>query len=238
MRDFDIVVLSKFPEIFAGFRDSVDADAPDATKICVWDNHMDHVIGIRYQKWSNFVTVGEFNIARNANLGWKSSDKDIAYIGDDVRFLESNTLAKLQESAYSDESIGILSPTVVGLCAKEEIGTSIGRIALLNFVGFVCVYIKREVINSVGFLDENYEHYGVEDCDFCVRARKAGFKIGMTKDIKVSHGVGGRIYASTFSRTRGEHQMGRDDQENWKRFAEKWGIENNVNVIMEFIRQA
>jgi GT2 family glycosyltransferase len=74
--------------------------------------------------------------------------------------------------------------------------------------------------------------------DYCYRARKAGFKIGVAKDIAVKHGVNGYSYGSTFIPVRGEKQMADDDRENRRRFAEKWGIENDAAKIMEFIDAA
>ncbi len=39
-----------------------------------------------------------------------------------------------------------------------------------------CIFISRRVFENVGFFDEKYFLY-LEDMDFCVRAKKAGFKI-------------------------------------------------------------
>jgi len=39
-----------------------------------------------------------------------------------------------------------------------------------------CMLIKKEVFTKIGFLDDKYFLY-LEDMDFCVRAKKAGFKI-------------------------------------------------------------
>src|SRR3990167_3807633 len=39
-----------------------------------------------------------------------------------------------------------------------------------------CMLVKREVFEKIGYFDEKYFLY-LEDMDFCVRAKKAGFKI-------------------------------------------------------------
>jgi len=41
--------------------------------------------------------------------------------------------------------------------------------------------VKREVIERIGLFDEDYHIY-LEDIDFCLRARRAGFKIVFTPD--------------------------------------------------------
>lgn len=46
----------------------------------------------------------------------------------------------------------------------------------VDFATGAAMFIKREVFEKVGFFDEKYFLY-LEDMDFCVRAKKAGFKI-------------------------------------------------------------
>ncbi len=239
MRDCDVVVLSRFPEIFEGFQSSVDSDAPTIPKVVVWDGEDRAVLR---PHWSSFPGPQPFKISQSANYGWCANHNfayhDILYAGDDTRIIEPDTISRLQALAYSDVQIGILSPSINGLCAYEKLSDEDLAITPLSFVGFVFVYIKREVIDAVSYLDERFEGYGTEDIDFCYRVRKAGFRIGMARDIHVKHGVDGHTYGSTFIRTTGEEEMGRQDRENMRRFAEKWGIENNPHKIMEFIRGA
>lgn len=45
-----------------------------------------------------------------------------------------------------------------------------------DFATGCCFLIKKEVIEKIGLLDENYFAY-LEDVDYCVRAKKAGYKI-------------------------------------------------------------
>ncbi len=46
----------------------------------------------------------------------------------------------------------------------------------IDFATGACMLIPNEVFNKIGFFDEKYFLY-LEDMDFCVRAKKAGFKI-------------------------------------------------------------
>lgn len=47
----------------------------------------------------------------------------------------------------------------------------------VKHVAFWCTYIKREVIEKIGLLDERFLIGECEDVDYCIRALDAGFKI-------------------------------------------------------------
>src|SRR3990167_1531637 len=46
----------------------------------------------------------------------------------------------------------------------------------VDFATGACMLVKREVFGKIGYFDEKYFLY-LEDMDFCVRAKKTGFKI-------------------------------------------------------------
>lgn len=46
----------------------------------------------------------------------------------------------------------------------------------IDFATGACILVKREVFEKIGLFDEKYFLY-LEDMDFCVRAKRAGFKI-------------------------------------------------------------
>jgi GT2 family glycosyltransferase len=52
---------------------------------------------------------------------------------------------------------------------------------------FFCVAIKREVIDKIGLLDEQFTPGNFEDDDFCLRAEVAGFKLVIAYDTFVYH---------------------------------------------------
>lgn len=56
-------------------------------------------------------------------------------------------------------------------------------------VGYVigaCQLFRREILETVGFLDENI-FYGPEDADFCLRIRKNGEKVMFLPDTSIVH---------------------------------------------------
>jgi GT2 family glycosyltransferase len=56
----------------------------------------------------------------------------------------------------------------------------------IDYVSGCCMKIKREVFEKIGLFDERFYMY-FEDVDFCVRAKKAGFKIEMEPKSYIFH---------------------------------------------------
>jgi GT2 family glycosyltransferase len=54
-------------------------------------------------------------------------------------------------------------------------------------LGFFCVVGRREVFEQVGLLDEGFGLGMFEDDDYCVRVRKAGYKLAVVEDAFVFH---------------------------------------------------
>jgi hypothetical protein len=167
MRDCEIAVLSRFEEIFRGCRESVSADAPDNCKTVLWDTNKN--FGVRaVQRWPQWMEVDagrEFSMAANANALWRCvpSDADLVYIGDDTRIFEPDTIKRLQALAYSDQKIGILSARIAGHAPTLQTHPTESPITFAPFVSFVFVYLKRDVIERIGYLDEVFTGYGMED---------------------------------------------------------------------------
>lgn len=59
-----------------------------------------------------------------------------------------------------------------------------------EWIGFACVLVRKQVFDAIGLLDERYFMY-FEDIDFCIRARKRGWKIVYDARAEVVHLEGG-----------------------------------------------
>ncbi len=66
---------------------------------------------------------------------------------------------------------------------------------------FACVLIKADVIRQVGLLDERYFMY-LEDVDYCVRTKNAGFKLLLNPTVCVTHKT-----SSSFTDKRGKIKL-------------------------------
>ena len=62
----------------------------------------------------------------------------------------------------------------------------------VDYVAGCCMLIKRQVLESIGFLDEKYFIY-FEDVDYCITAKKHGFKVVVDPDSIIYHKLGGSM---------------------------------------------
>ncbi len=219
MRPITIVVLGKYRAVFDGFQRDVDYRFPHIPKVFVRDG--EEIAAP--PTWTVVQGPERFSMAGNANLGWRAvaPDSDVLYVGDDVRFTASDAINRLQEAAYSDPEIGILSPRIIGGCNQlAQIDPPPGVSYSERRLCFICVYIKREVIERVGYLDEQFKEYSPDDTDYCLRVKEAGYRLAVTSDVTVHHGVQ-TDGTSTFRRNSGdvEAQFSRGLQ----KLKAKWG---------------
>lgn len=109
--------------------------------------------------------------------------------------VEKKFLKPLLQLIKSDKKIGIVSPVLKGKKRNKtvyalgaEFNPILGRTKHIHLnkkpikkaeqemVSGCCMLIKREVFEEIGLLDERFFLY-FEDSDFCLRARKAGYRI-------------------------------------------------------------
>lgn len=138
------------------------------------------------------------------NIGIKKALKDAAdyilILNNDIKVINSKFLDEAVSQMERNPSIGIIGPKVLNPggniqdtilfvptllnSIKESLFFKIHKKTKKNynipqFVGVVsgvCWLIRREVIQNIGLLDEDYFMY-VEEKDYCYRAEKAGWKI-------------------------------------------------------------
>lgn len=68
---------------------------------------------------------------------------------------------------------------------EREVGQYTGR-REVEGITFAVAYLKRAVLDAIGGLSEDFESY-FEDTDYCLRARKAGFRTLYAGDAQVVH---------------------------------------------------
>lgn len=73
----------------------------------------------------------------------------------------------------------------------------------VGWVSATAMLIKKDVLKRIGFLDENIFMYG-EDTEYCLRAGRAGFKIGWTNKAEIIHIQGGSLRDAKFRQWLGE----------------------------------
>jgi len=204
MNKYTVIIPNRFKDVIQPLLRSLNIYEQGLSDIViVADNHS------RNYGYNIVKTNDKFIFSKSANLGINFGlSSDIVLLNDDVRLIQSKTFDTLRNFAYSDPKIGILSPLVYGGCGnvymrsnREDLWKD--NISGLHYcrglrgpdrVTFTCVYIKRELINDIGLMDENFVGYGFDDADYCIRTIKAGWKLAITNKVIVQHGNGGNRF--------------------------------------------
>lgn len=97
------------------------------------------------------------------------------------------------------------------------------RFVETDFVSGSFMGIRMEVIEKIGLFDESYGMY-YEDVDYCLRATKAGFKVGIDSGIMYTH------YEISKSNAAKKWQLA----SSWMKFLMKYG--NSQQKMHEFLR--
>jgi O-antigen biosynthesis protein len=162
--------------------------------------------------------------------------------GEQVLLLNNDTvvttgwLARMLQALHSEASAGLVGPCSNRISGEQQIAVSYSQGDLGGLDGFAwrwgqthnrvleetdrlvgfCLLIKRAVIDVVGLLDERFGIGNFEDDDYCLRARRAGFRTVIARDSFVHH-IGGTTFAT----------IGVDYaqllRQNAERFRAKWG---------------
>jgi GT2 family glycosyltransferase/glycosyltransferase involved in cell wall biosynthesis len=155
---------------------------------------------------------------KTVNRGMRlHSDNDVLLLNSDT-VVANNWLDRLQAAAYSDQSVGTVTPfsnnaeicSFPRLCRDNALlsDTNVAQVdAILSeslsgrtveiptAVGF-CMYIKRSCLEDVGYFDAELFQQGYgEENDFCLRARSQGWRNVLAADCFVYH-AGGVSFSS------------------------------------------
>jgi len=163
--------------------------------------------------WVN-VSINQNNLgfSKANNIGIKNALESynpdyVLLLNDDTEIIQSNWLNKLIKTGESSKKIGILGCKLVyedlsmqnagGFINKWEITKLLrfkrNELVKVDHVMGAFMLIKRSVINKIGLLDEIYTPYLLEDTDFCLRAKRAGFEVVSDTSVTIIHKKGKTI---------------------------------------------
>jgi GT2 family glycosyltransferase/glycosyltransferase involved in cell wall biosynthesis len=146
------------------------------------------------------------HIAPAENLGFvkgnnlvmaRFPDHDVVLLNNDTQ-VQSGWLTALADRAYSTPEVGIVGAKLVypdgrlqeagGEIFRDGSGRNIGkgedpdrllynRVREVDYCSGACLYLKRDVLDRVGVLDEQFHPAYFEDSDLCFSAAAAGFLV-------------------------------------------------------------
>jgi GT2 family glycosyltransferase/glycosyltransferase involved in cell wall biosynthesis/Flp pilus assembly protein TadD len=134
-------------------------------------------------------------------------DSDVVLLNNDT-IVKKGWLAALKGCAYSDPGIGIVGAKLVypdgllqeagGEIFSDGSGRNIGKFddpgrhvynvrREVDYCSGACLYLKRDTLNRIGYLDEAFSPAYWEDTDICFRARAAGLRVMYEPTAEVIH---------------------------------------------------
>lgn len=182
----------------------VDDKSPDSNVLPYLEMESRNHPGIVLLK--NEVNQG---FSASVNKGMEYSDRDVILLNSDT-IVTKNWVEKIVRCAYSSEGIATVTPlsNAATLCSvpeflkdnplpqgmsAQDMADLVERCSLKRYprisvaVGF-CMFIKREVIEKVGFFDaQAFEKGYGEENDFCYRSEKEGYIHVMCDDTFIYH---------------------------------------------------
>lgn len=168
------------------------------------------------QGWFLVVAKGNYGFSGGNNIGIEMSlarGADYVLLLNNDTEVAPDFLDKLVEAGKKDENIGMLTPKIYYYSDKNTLWFAGGRIDYIppfgrhfglgeedkgqydkadfqksDFLSGCAILVKREVIEKIGFMPEDYFLY-FEDVDWSFAARKAGYKIGIVPAARIWHKV-------------------------------------------------
>ena len=183
----------------------------------------------------------------NLGIGISKKENDILLLNNDT-IVTSNYLENLNKCLNSDECIGAVgpvtnsSPYYQAVDVKFENSDQMQEIAKninisnkelweerQKLIGF-CMIIKREALEKVGLLDEEFSPGNYEDDDYSIRLIKNGYRLILAKDTFIYH-YGGASFENN-------NKYISILQKNEKKFKEKWGFtsKESMNIYSQYLQ--
>jgi GT2 family glycosyltransferase len=114
--------------------------------------------------------------------------------------LTKNWLSTLVSIAEEDKKIGLIGPKIT-LIHTPNVCFGAGKITDsgasdfgyetkrcdVEQIGGAALMFKRSVLEKIGALDAGFNPAYFEECDFCLRARKAGFRVVFAPESEILH---------------------------------------------------
>ncbi len=154
-----------------------------------------------------FETNTGYRHAVNAGIALASQDADVVLLNNDVTITSSDWLERLRDAAYSSVEVGLVGCRLIDgerrlnhaggyvvpesmqgeLIAGRELDVGqFTRKRVVEYCTAAVLYVKRDVLATIGSLDDHYFSY-YEDTDFAFMAARSGFTSLFLGELTLRH---------------------------------------------------
>jgi len=144
------------------------------------------------QHRARYLIENETNLGfvKAINQGLKVSTAPyVVLLNDDVE-VTSRWLEKLLFPFRKDPRVGLAGPrtdAALSWQGREKPGAGYQILDPGSMLAFFCVCLRRELLEEIGFLDEDFGLGLGDDDDYCLRAERAGWKLAFVRSSFVHH---------------------------------------------------
>ena len=158
--------------------------------------------------------------AKGMNAGIRASDAPYVCILNNDTVITEGAFQSMLNYMDADPGLGLIGPRT-NRCETEQRSEGPGEPGVrytTGLVAFFCTIIRRELLDQIGPLSEDYGLGYGEDDDYCIRAQRAGWRLGIANDAWVWHD-----HHATYRVTIGEEGMEREGQQGLALLRERYG---------------
>jgi GT2 family glycosyltransferase len=161
-------------------------------------------------EWITLVTNQKnlgYTRGNNQGLAATRPDEDVVLMNNDIVQRDPAWLRKLQATAYSTDTVGVVGTRLVDTTGRiNHVGSYMPPVSLYGqqmggleldinqctrtrraeCVVFAVAYLRRTCVDRIGPLDEDFFAY-FEDTEYCLRATRAGFDVLYAGDVSPLH---------------------------------------------------
>ena len=158
--------------------------------------------------------------AKGMNIGIATTDAPYVCILNNDTVIADGALERMLDYMDAHPELGLIGPRT-NRCETEQRSDGPGEPGIrytTGLVAFFCTILRRELLEDIGPLSEDYGLGYGEDDDYCIRARQAGWQLGIANDTWVWHD-----HHATYRVTIGEEGMEREGQQGLALLRERYG---------------
>lgn len=168
------------------------------------------------------------------NQGIKASDSPYVCMMNNDTLPAPGWLERMVEFSENHPDVGLINPQCGGHgegavdAHAKSLERFKGEYMEMNQCQGFCMLVKRELVDKIGLLDEDFGVGGFDDTDYSMRAHKAGYRSVAIRDAYVYH----RIHAS-FDKAGNREEVVRRNREIYYK---KWGKHLRIGVVCSLKR--